>query len=58
MVEVYDWWESLSEQEQFDIMLNWYPEEVHKDTDIDKMFGDMPSDYQMWIYKREGKKNG
>jgi len=50
MDKVYDWWESLTEQKQFDIMLNWYPTEVHKDTDIDKMFGDMENKYQTEIY--------
>ena len=50
MDKVYDWWESLTEQKQFDIMLNWYPTEVHKDTNIDKMFGDMDHKYQTEIY--------
>ena len=51
--ECYDWWDRLSEQEQFNIMLNWYPTEVHKDTDIDKMFGDMPDEDKLWIYCKE-----
>jgi len=50
MDRVYDWWEGLTEQKQFDIMLAWYPTEVHKDTDIDKMFGDMANTHQTEIY--------
>ena len=51
MEKVYKWWESLTEQKQFDIMLDWYPTEVNKDTDIDKMFGDMAntSQTEMWL---------
>ena len=56
----YDWWESLTEEEQLKIMTDYYPiditTEVHKDTDIDKMFGDMPDYTQLWIYQRETKR--
>jgi len=53
MDEVYDWWDSLTEEEQLNLMLNWYPMEVNKDTDIDKFFGDMGSERQLYIYKEE-----
>ncbi len=51
MDKVYKWWRSLTEQKQFDVMLDWYPGAVNKDTNIDKMFGDMASVSQteMWI---------
>jgi len=58
MEEVYDWWDSLSEDEQLEIMTSYYPDEVQEDTDIDKMFGDMPNGCQIWIYRREVGKNG
>jgi len=51
--EVYDWWDSLTEEEQFKILLDWYPMEITKDTDIDKFFGDMGSERQLHIYKEE-----
>ena len=49
---VYKWWESLTEKKQYLIMLEWYPTEVKEDTDIDKMFGDMPFENQYEIYKK------
>ena len=51
----YDWWGNLTEEEQFKIMTDFYPTEVKEDTDIDKMFGDMPDYTQLWIYRRETK---
>ena len=53
MNKVYDWWESLSEERQLEIMTSYYADAVKEDTDIDKMFGDMPNSYQIWIYRRE-----
>ena len=55
MNKVYDWWKSLSEQEQYDLMNDWYPAAIEEDTDIDKFFGDMPDREQLWIYEREVK---
>ena len=52
---VYAWWDNLTEEEQFNLMLDWYPEEITKDTDIDKFFGDMDWHTQLWIYQRENK---
>ena len=52
---VYEWWGSLTEEKQLEIMMDWYPTEVHKDTDIDKMFGDMANEYQLEIYRGENK---
>ena len=57
MNKVYDWWESLGEERQLEIMTGYYPNEVQEDTDIDKMFGDMPNSFQIWIYKKEVKIN-
>lgn len=53
--KVYAWWDSLSDEEQYNTMLNWYPNEFTEDDDADAFFGDMPSDKQLWIYKRENK---
>ena len=58
MNQIYDWWDSLSEERQLEIMTSYFPDEVKEDTDIDKMFGDMPDGYQIWIYRREVQKNG
>lgn len=52
---VYKWWKSLTDLRQYEIMLEWYPTEVKEDTDIDKMFGDMPFEYQLEIYEKEVK---
>lgn len=51
MDKVYEWWNSLTKQKRFDVMLDWYPMEVHKDTNIDKMFGDMAntSQIELWL---------
>jgi len=54
--ECYDWWENLTEEEQLKIMIDFCPTEVKEDTNIDKMFGDMPSDSQLWIYNRTIRK--
>jgi len=53
MIEVYEWWESLDDEEQFKVMMDWYPMEITKDTDIDKFFGDMGSKKQLHIWKDE-----
>ena len=50
---VYKWWGNLTELRQYEIMLGWYPTEVKEDTDIDKMFGDMPFENQLEIYEGE-----
>ena len=50
---IYKWWKSLTDLKQYEIMLGWYPTEVKEDTDIDKMFGDMPFEYQLEIYEGE-----
>jgi len=51
----YEWWDSLSEEEQYNLMLDWYPNEFDEDDDGDSFFGDMPNDKQLWIWKRENK---
>ena len=53
----YEWWKNLTEEEQLKIMTDYYPTEVKEDTDINKMFGDMPSDEQLWIYIRVTSKS-
>ena len=50
---IYNWWKSLTDLRQYEIMLTWYPTEVKEDTDIDKMFGDIPFENQLEIYKGE-----
>ncbi len=55
MEKVYRWWDHLTEDEQLKIMLGHFPEQVKEDTDIDKMFGDMPDDIQLWIYNKGNK---
>ena len=51
--KVYDWFESLSEQEQFDIMYDHFPDEIEMETDVDKMFGDMVWENQLDVYLTE-----
>lgn len=51
--KVYKWWGSLTDMRQYEIMISYYPTEVKEDTDIDKMFGDMPYEYQLEIYEGE-----
>ena len=53
MDKVYEWWDSLGEQEQYDLILDWYPNELNEDDDVDSFFGDMPNEKQLWIWKRE-----
>jgi len=55
MDTVYDWWDSLSEEEQHQLMMDWYPNDFTKDKydDADSFFGDLPSSTQVWIWKRE-----
>jgi len=56
MDECYDWWDSLSDFEQYEIIATRYADyPITKETDIDKFFGDMTGDEQLWIYKRENK---
>jgi len=51
--KVYDWFESLSEQEQFDIMYDHFPDEITVETDVDKFFGDMVWENQLDVYLTE-----
>ena len=52
--KVYDWWESLNEQEQFDIMYDHFPDEIEMETDnVDKFFGDMVWENQLDVYLTE-----
>jgi len=51
----YEWWDSLTEQEQYELMLTWYPTEVKEDTDIEKYWGDLSEDTKWWIYEKENK---
>ena len=51
MDRCYEWWDSLDEQEQYDLMLDWY--HIDEDDDADKFFGDMPNDKQLEIWKEE-----
>ena len=53
MDRVYEWWDSLDEQEQYDLMQDWYPNEFREDDDGDSFFGKMPNDKQLWIWRRE-----
>lgn len=53
MNEVYEWWDSLCEEEQYNLMMDWYPNETTEDDDGDSFFGDLPSETQIWIWKRE-----
>ena len=55
MDEIYDWWDSLTEEEQYNLMLDWYPNDFMEDDNADSFFGDMDSDKQLWIWKRENK---
>ena len=53
--ECWAWWDSLTEQEQCDLMLDWYPNEFNKDDydNGDSFFGDMPSECQIEIWQSE-----
>ena len=53
MDEIYDWWDGLTEEEQLNILLDWYPMEITKDTDVNKFFGDIGNNRQLRIYKEE-----
>ena len=55
MDEVYRWWDSLNDEEQYNLMLDWYPNEFTEDENADAFFGDMPNETQLWIYQRENK---
>ena len=51
----YDWWDSLELEEQYKVLLDWFPMGVKKDTDIEKFWGDLPEDTKWWIYEHENK---
>ena len=53
MGEVYDWWDGLTDEEQLKVLLDWYPMEITKDTDVDKFFGDLGSERQLEIWREE-----
>ena len=55
MEKVYEWWDSLDEEEQYNLMCDWYPNDFTKDKydDADSFFGDLPSSKKLWIWKRE-----
>ena len=53
MQKVYEWWDNLSEEEQYNLILDWYPNDFTEDDDADSFFGDMPNDKQLWIWQRE-----
>ena len=55
MDKVYAWWDSLSGEEQHNLMQDWYPNEFTEDDVADDFFGDMSNDKQLWIWKRENK---
>ena len=54
MGKMYAWWNSLSDEEQHKLMYD-YINEFTEDDDADSFFGDMDSDTQLWIWKRENK---
>lgn len=51
MNKVYDWWETLSEQEQWDIIADYMPENINEETDPNEEYGDMLWDEQFDIYR-------
>ena len=51
MDTVYEWWESLSEQEQWDIIEDYRPEYITEETNPDEEYGNMSWDEQFDIYK-------
>ena len=53
--KIYDWWDSLSDEEQYNLMLGWYPNEFTEDDDADDFFGNLANSTQLWIWKRENK---
>ena len=53
---VYDWWGSLTEQEQYNIISNWCPEDITEESDADDMFGNMLWNEQFDIYKYNNPK--
>ena len=52
----YRWWKDLIDEQRFNIMMAYYPTAIKEDTDIDKFFGDLPLDTQLWIYEKEERK--
>jgi len=51
----YDWWDSLEFEEQYKVLLDWFPMGVKEDTDIEKYWGDLPEDTKWWIYEKENR---
>ena len=50
----YAWWNSLSEEGQYNLMCDWYPNDFDVDEDSgDSFFGDMPHSTKIWIWQRE-----
>jgi len=49
--KVYNWWESLSEQKQWDIIEDYMPENINKETNPDEEYGNMLWGEQFGIYK-------
>ena len=49
--KVYYWWKSLSEQEQWDIIEDYMPENINEETNPDEEYGNMEWDEQFGIYK-------
>jgi len=47
----YSWWESLTEQKQYDIISDRCPEDITEESDANVMFGNMLWDEQFGIYK-------
>jgi len=48
MDRIYDWWDSLTEKEQLNIMLDWCP------TEVDDL-GNLPNNEQIAIWEKENK---
>ena len=51
--KVYEWWDSLDEQEQWDIIADYQPENINEDTNPDEEFGNMYTSEQIEIWQRE-----
>jgi len=50
---VYDWWDSLDSQEQWDIIADYQPENINEDTNPDEEFGNMYTSEQIEIWQSE-----
>ena len=51
---VYKWWDSLSEEEQYNLMLDYYPNDF-MENDADDVFDDLSSDDKLRIWRSENK---